>query len=204
MRDLSLGAVAARLGISATALYRHVDGRWGLEQLVGEGILAELVLADDPTQGPVPHLLSTALQLRAFLLDHPGLAGYVQTLFPRGEGGRRVLASAGEALERRGYLPDAAVVLVAAVASLAIGFAAAEEAQRERADGLAKARRVAHGALHTDPRLARSHRDLPEVDADEYVRMWLGAAIRGCVTAAPPGTTLPDMRAALHAAGEDD
>ncbi|SJN08920.1 Transcriptional regulator, TetR family [Leucobacter sp. 7(1)] len=203
LRDLSLSAVAGKLGVSTTALYRHVDGRWGLERLIGEDILGELELQDDPAQGVVPHLLSSTLQLRAFLLTHPGLAGYVQTLFPRGAGGRRVLAAAGEALERRGYAPEAAVVLFAAVASLAIGFAAAEEAQRARDEGFDDARREAHGALHTDPRLERSHRDLPEIDAEEYVRMWLGAAIRGCVTAAPPGMTLNEMRAALHAAGED-
>ncbi|WP_229568323.1 MULTISPECIES: TetR family transcriptional regulator [Rhodococcus] len=34
MQQLSLNAVASRLGVSAAALYRHVDGRWGLERLV--------------------------------------------------------------------------------------------------------------------------------------------------------------------------
>jgi AcrR family transcriptional regulator len=34
MRRLSINAVAARLGVSATALYRHVESRWALEGLV--------------------------------------------------------------------------------------------------------------------------------------------------------------------------
>ena len=42
MRRLSINGVAARLGVSATALYRHVEGRWELERLVGESLLAEL------------------------------------------------------------------------------------------------------------------------------------------------------------------
>lgn len=203
LQELSLSAVAAQLGITAAALYRHVDGRWGLERLVGEDIIAEFEIDDDPAHGPIAHLLSSALQLRAFLLTHPGLATYVQTLFPRGDGGRKVLAAAAEALGRRGYSPETAVVLYAAVASLAIGFAAAEESQRARSDGLEAQRSDAHDALHTDPRLEVAHRDLPVIDNDEYVQMWLGAAIRGFVTAAPPGVTLTEMRAALHAAGED-
>ena len=48
MRRLSVNAVAAQLGVSATALYRHVESRWALERLVGESLLAELELSDDP------------------------------------------------------------------------------------------------------------------------------------------------------------
>ncbi|MEU4835777.1 TetR/AcrR family transcriptional regulator [Streptosporangium sp. NPDC023615] len=202
LRELSLNAVAARLGVSSTALYRHVDGRWGLERLVGESILAELKILDDSAHGPVRHLLSSGLQLRGFILQHPGLAVYVQTLFPRGEGGRQLLAAEAAAMQRRGYEADVAIVLCSAVASIAIGFAAAEEAQRARADGLDEQRRDALGEILSDSRLGRGHRTLPDVDADEYVRMWLGAAIRGFVEAAPPGRPIDEIRSALRAAGE--
>lgn len=202
LRGLSMSAVAAKLGVSATALYRHVDGRWGLERLVGEDMLSELTIVDDPALDTVPHLLSLATQLRAFILERPGLAAYVQTLFPRGEGGRELLAAATRALGQRGYAPDAAIVLCSAVASLAIGFAAAEEAQRERAGELDEQRRSALDEILADPRLAAAHRALPEVDTAEYVRMWLGAAIQGFVVAAPPGRPLEEVRAALVAAGE--
>lgn len=201
LRDLSLSAVAGMLDISSTALYRHVDGRWGLESLVGESILADLELRDDPRLGIVPHLLDTAMQLRAFILQHPGLAVYVQTLFPRGQGGRQLLASASLALQRRGYEADAAIVLCSAVASIVIGYAAAEDAQVARRDGLEKQRQNVVGALLADDRLADVQRALPQVDADEYVQMWLGTAIRGFVDAAPPGRPIDEIRAALHAAG---
>lgn len=115
MRRLSLHAVAAELGVSTTALYRHVDGRWGLERLVGESLLSDVRLHDDPAHDTVKHLLSFGLQLRDFILDHPGFAGYLQTLFPRGAGGRRLLADEVTALGRRGYAPEAAIVLGSAV-----------------------------------------------------------------------------------------
>ncbi len=203
LRRLSMNAVAARLDVSSTALYRHVDGRWGLEQLVGERILAELELVDDPALAVVPHLLATALELRAFMLQHPGLAAYVQTLFPRGEGGRRLLATEVAALGRRGYAADAAVVLSSAVASVAIGYAAAEEVQRERAEGRDAQQRNALAAVVDDAVLGAAHRALPEISPDDYVRLWLGAAIRAFVDAAPPGRAPAEILAALDAAGKE-
>jgi len=201
LRELSMNAVASVLGVSATALYRHVGGRWDLEQLVGESILAELDLPDDPAHGTVEHLLSVGLRLRAFMLRHPGLAVYVQTLFPRGENGRRLLATEVEALSRRGYAADAALVLASAVASVAIGYAAAEDVQRDRADGRAERERDALMAILDDTRLGAAQSALPEIDADEYVRLWLGAVVRAFVDAAPPGSSTTEIMAALDAAG---
>nr|WP_241489463.1 TetR/AcrR family transcriptional regulator [Leucobacter celer] len=196
-----MNAVADRLGVSATALYRHVDGRWGLENLIGESILADLRLDDDPEDDTVRHLLSAGLQLRSFVLAHPGLATYVQTLFPRGESGRVLVSGEVEALGRRGYAPDTAIVLVSAVASIAIGYAAAEDVQRERAEGRAEQERDALAAIIADARLGDAHRALPEVSADQYVRLWLGAAVRAFVEAAPPGRPLGEIMVALDAAG---
>ncbi|WP_199907998.1 hypothetical protein [Actinomyces sp. Marseille-P3109] len=200
--QLSLSGVAARLGVSSTALYRHVDGRWGLESLVGESILSDLVLVDDTTQNTTQHLLSMGLQLRSFILEHPGLTAYVQTLFPRGESGRRLLASEVTALGRRGYSADAAIALVSAVASISIGYAAAEDTQRQRAEERAARERDAINAIRTDPRLGEAHHALPDVGADEYVRLWLGAAVRAFVEMAPPGRSAAQIRAALEAAGK--
>ncbi|MGO1840046.1 MAG: hypothetical protein ACTH2J_08290 [Candidatus Microbacterium stercoravium] len=127
---------------------------------------------------------------------------YVQTLFPRGDGGRRLLAAETEALGRRGYAPDAAIALTSAVASVAIGYAAAEEVQRERAEEREAHQGESLVGLLGDRVLGDAHRALPEVDADSYVRMWLGAAIRGFVEAAPPGRSTTEIMAALDAAGK--
>lgn len=199
---LSVKAVAAELGVTSTALYRHVDGRWGLERLVGESLLAKLEIHDDPAHGPAQHLLSFSLHLRAFILQHPGLAMYLQTLFPRGEGGRRLLAAETAALVRRGYTPDAAMMLCSAVAPIVIGYAAAEEAQDERTEGLDDQRLEAMKAVLADARLGQARRALPEVDSDQYVRLWLAGIIRGLVDVAPPGRPVPEIVAALQAAGE--
>lgn len=199
MRALSLNAVATRLDVSAAALYRHVDGRWGLERLVGEQLLSELQLHEDPVHDTVQHLLSFGLQLRAHIIEHPGLVTYLQTLFPRGEGGRALLSTEVEALVRRGYAPDAAVVLASAVASTTIGYAAAEEAQQLHAEGLEAQRTNATQGLLADAHLYQAHSALPQIDSDTYVRALLTAAIRGFVDIAPPGRDVEIILAELQA-----
>lgn len=204
MRDLSLSAVAAALGVSTTALYRHVDGRWGLERLVGESLLADLHLVDDPDHDTPRHLVSFGLQLHGFAVRHPGLAAYLQTLFPRGSGGEQLLRDEVAALRRRGYTADTALVLCGAVASLSIGLAAAADAQREHAEGLGEQQQQVLTRLLGHAELGDPHRALPEVVHTDYVRLVLTAAIRGLVDAAPPGRPVPAIVAALSADGEDN
>ncbi|KFZ82265.1 TetR family transcriptional regulator [Amycolatopsis sp. MJM2582] len=206
MRGLSVKAVAVRLGVTATALYRHVESRWGLERLVGESILAELQLRDEPRHDLERHLLSFALQMRAFMLEHPGLAGYLQLLFPRGDGGQRLLNIEVEALVRRGYEPGAAIVLSGAVASMTIAMTASEEnsaaAEEADGDGLDREREAVRDRLSRDDRLAAPSAALPQVPRPEYVRLLLTASIRGLIGSCPPGRPVAEMVADLAATGE--
>lgn len=201
MRRLSMNAVASELGVSSTALYRAVDGRWGLERLVGETLLGDLELHDDPDDDTGRHLLSFGLQLWDFIIRHPGLGVYMQTLFPRGDGGRALMTHQIEALYRRGYTPDVALAMSSVVASLAINFAAAEDAQTERIDGLEAQRQEITDQLMTDENLGDVHRDLPRVDHTDYVKLVLSATIRGVLSAAPPGRPLDQVVADLAAVG---
>lgn len=208
MQRLSVNAVALRLGVSATALYRHVDGRWELERLVGESLLAELELRDDPTADTERHLLSFGLQLRNFTAEHPGLASYLQVLFPRGDAGARLLATEVEALSRRGYSADAAMVLSSAVATLAISLAAREEGNAnatggDQAGGYAVERAAVAARLAGDAQLGAAHARLPQVSNSEFVRLLLAASIRGLVAAMPPGRPIDEVVAELTAAGGD-
>lgn len=198
MADLSLRVVATELGVSPTALYRHVQGRWELERAVGESLLEDLTLVDDPALGTQQVLLSLAEQLLEHVLAHPGLASYVQTLFPRGEAGRRLLGEGAAPLVRRGYRPDTAVVVVSAVATLAIGYAAALD-ERRRAEGLREHQEDTTERLLADDRIGPVVSGLPDVDDAEYVRLWLNAAIRGIVLSAPPDLSAPELLARMRA-----
>jgi AcrR family transcriptional regulator len=208
MRRLSINAVAARLGVSATALYRHVEGRWDLERLVGESLLAELDLRDDPAADIEQHLLSFALQLQDFSAEHPGLASYLQVLFPRGDAGRRLLGAEVEALSRRGYSADAAILLSSAVATLAISLAAREENNAgatggDHAGGFAAERDAIANRLAGDPQLSAAHAGVSQVTNAEFVRLLLAASIRGLVTAISPGRPIDEIVAEPSPAGKD-
>ncbi|MGW0024730.1 TetR/AcrR family transcriptional regulator [Rhodococcus sp. NPDC003383] len=201
MRRLSMNAVAAELGVSSTALYRAVDGRWGLERLVGESLLGDLKLHDDPDHDIEQHLLSFGLQMWHFIVRHPGLGVYMQTLFPRGEAGRLLMAHQIEALSKRGYSPDVAIALSSVIAGVSINYAVAEDSQREHAEELDVQREKITEQLKTDEDLAEAHRDLPSVEHTQFVRLVLAAMVRGVLSVAPPGRPLEQVMAELAAIG---
>lgn len=205
MRDLSVHAVAGRLRVSPTALYRHIKGRWELERLVGESLLAELDLVDDETADTERHLVMFGLQLLQFTELHPGLGSYLQVLFPRGDAGARLLADQVHALGRRGYAAEAAMVLSSCVATTTISLAARKDsnaASTERdAGGFDVERDSAERILTGDARLRDGHLALPKVTSAQYVRLLLTASVRGLVAAMPPGRPIDDAIAELTSAG---
>lgn len=198
MRNLSLGAVAKSLGVSSAALYRHVDGRWGLECLIGEDILSEFEVPPADAERAEEYLLALAMSFYRFTASHPGLASYVQTLFPRGKAGNSLLAAASSALDRYGYDQEVGVVLATAVGTLAIGYASAADDRRARLDGLAQQRARSLSSMHSEGPFAEAIDALPEVPDDEYVQLWIGAAIDGFVEAAPAGMPALDVLASMR------
>lgn len=202
LEHLSMNAVAAELGVSATALYRHVANRWELERLVGESLLSGLHLHHDPHHTATQHLLSFALQLRSFTLGHPGLAAYIRTLFPRGETSRSLMTREIQVLVQRGYQPDVSIMIHAAVASIAIGLVAGEEEQRGREAGLVQQQEAAIAVVEADPTLARARTVLPDLAPERYFRAVLAAAIRGLLDVCTPGRAGPDILTELDNASE--
>lgn len=66
-------AVADELGVTPTALYRHVDGKRELIQLVVDAVVTEQVLPT-PTGDWREDLWLMARTMRAMTLDHPGVS----------------------------------------------------------------------------------------------------------------------------------
>lgn len=176
LRALTVPAVAAELGVTTAALYRHVDGKFGLETLVGERILADLDLVDDPTHDVAEHLVSMAVQLREFLMAHPGLTTYVQVLFPRGRSGEALLAREVATLVARGCSPDAAVMAGTTVALLVISLTAAEESRREHSAHLEAIEERRQRALQS---YVEQGMDQPEMDQDAYFRYVISSCLHG-------------------------
>ncbi|MEV0620557.1 TetR/AcrR family transcriptional regulator [Nonomuraea sp. NPDC050404] len=193
--ELSMQSVADALGVTTAAIYRHVRSRSALESLVGEAILAELHLVDDPAEPLVPHLVGFAGQLRRFTLERPGCARYMQRLFPRGQSGIRLLEHQITALGRRGYDPAAATVLSSAIATTAIGATVAEQ---DRAALLGSpAVDEALAAMAGSELLRQATAGIPQHTPEDYFVFVLTATAEGLVAKLPPGGPIPESRAAL-------
>jgi len=194
---LTVQGVADTLGVTPAALYRHVDGRIGLETLVGESLLAELRIPDDPGDDTAGQLLRFALALRGFCLEHRGMAAYLQTLFPRGESGAALLAAEIDALGRRGYPPHLGSVLASSVAGLAIGRAAVEELHSTRLEESPALARLAVRARELHDRVTAAPPGLPEITMEDYFRMIMTACIRGLLAEVRPDRSVAETMAAL-------
>jgi len=81
---LTMRSLAARLGVVPGALYRHVRNKEQLQDLVLDGVLAEVDDNVDPALPWTGQLTMLARRLRAVLEDHPGVAGLLQRRDPLG------------------------------------------------------------------------------------------------------------------------
>ena len=200
MRDLRVGAVAAELGVSPGAVYRHIGDRWELERLVGESLLGELQIPDDPAHDVTEHLVAVAVCLRGYVAAHPGLASYMLVLFPRGEGGARLVRNEVAALGRRGYGTDVAVMLAGVVARIALSLTAADELRQGVNDDseFLGEHEVSHEILAGQGEIGPAYEQRWLISDDEYFRMLIGGAVRGFVAAAPAGRPRAGVIAALR------
>jgi AcrR family transcriptional regulator len=81
---LTMRRLAARLGVVPGALYHHVRNKQQLQDLVLDGVLAEVDLDLDPALGWTEQLKVLAHRLRHVLERHPGIAGILKTRDPLG------------------------------------------------------------------------------------------------------------------------
>jgi AcrR family transcriptional regulator len=84
VQALTMRTLAARLGVVPGALYHHVRNKDQLQDLVLDGVLAEVDCHLDPSQPWTEQLTLLAQRLRAVLEDHPGVAGVLKTRDPLG------------------------------------------------------------------------------------------------------------------------
>jgi len=81
---LTMRAIAARLGVVPGALYRHVRSKEQLQDLLLDGVLAEVDGDVDPALPWADQIKVLAHRLRNVLADHPGVAGLLTIRDPLG------------------------------------------------------------------------------------------------------------------------
>ena len=81
---LTMRRLAARLDVVPGALYNHVRNKQQLQDLVLDGVLAEVNVHLDPSLAWTEQLKLLAHRLRQVLEAHPGVAGILKTRDPLG------------------------------------------------------------------------------------------------------------------------
>jgi len=131
VEKLTMRAVAARLDVSAMALYHHVEDKDELLRLVGDVVLGRIELPD-PDSGDW-HELFTSISMAAFdaLLEVPGLSSVLLSskMLPNA---RRLVKFCIHPLERSGMSHAAAQEVYASVQTLVLGRLLIEENESYR------------------------------------------------------------------------
>jgi AcrR family transcriptional regulator len=81
---LTMRRLATRLGVVPGALYNHVRNKQQLQDLLLDGVLADVDLHLDPSLAWTEQLKVLAHRLRQVLEAHPGVAGILKTRDPLG------------------------------------------------------------------------------------------------------------------------
>ena len=81
---LTMRALSARLGVVPGALYRHVRSKEQLQDLIVDGVLAEVDCDINHALPWTEQITVLAHRLQRVLEDHPGVAGLLKTRDPLG------------------------------------------------------------------------------------------------------------------------
>ncbi len=81
---LTMRTLGARLGVVPGALYRHVRSKEQLQDLIVDGVLAEVDCDIDHALPWTEQIKTLAHRLRNVLKNHPGVAGLLKTRDPLG------------------------------------------------------------------------------------------------------------------------
>jgi AcrR family transcriptional regulator len=120
---LTMRSLATRLGVVPGALYHHVGNKQQLQDLVLDGVLAEVDGHLDPSQPWTEQLKLLAHRLRQVLEDHPGVAGLLKTRDPLGPHSLALAEAFLAPLQAAGFADREAGLAFFLLVDYTIGFA---------------------------------------------------------------------------------
>jgi AcrR family transcriptional regulator len=121
---LTMRTLATHLGVVPGALYRHVRNKEQLQDLILDGVLAEVDTAVDASQTWTQQLNLLAHRLRQVLEGHPGVAGLLQLRDPLGPHSLAVAEAFLEPLRAAGFAESEAGLAFFLIIDYTTGFAA--------------------------------------------------------------------------------
>jgi TetR/AcrR family tetracycline transcriptional repressor len=125
---LTMRSLAARLGVVPGALYHHVGNKQQLQDLVLDGVLAEVDFHTDPSLAWSEQLKILATRLRQVLEAHPGVAGILKTRDPLGPHSLALAEAFLGPLQAAGFADREAGLAFFLLVDYTIGFAVSSPA----------------------------------------------------------------------------
>ena len=123
VQAMSMRALAARLGVVPGALYHHVGNKQQLQDLVLDGVLAEVDFHTNPSLAWTEQLTILATRLRQVLEAHPGVAGILKTRDPLGPHSLALAEAFLSPLQTAGFADREAGLAFFLLVDYTIGFA---------------------------------------------------------------------------------
>jgi TetR/AcrR family tetracycline transcriptional repressor len=123
IQALTMRGLAARLGVVPGALYHHVRNKEQLQDLVLDGVLAEVDVHLDPSLAWPQQLKALAHRLRQVLEAHPGVAGILKTRDPLGPHSLALAEAFLSPLQAAGFADRQAGLAFFLLVDYTIGFA---------------------------------------------------------------------------------
>jgi AcrR family transcriptional regulator len=123
VQALTMRSLATRLGVVPGALYHHVGNKQQLQDLVLDGVLAEVDLDLDPSLGWTEQPKVLAHRLRRVLERHPGVAGILKTRDPLGPHSLALAEAFLEPLQAGGFGDREAGLAFFLLVDYTVGFA---------------------------------------------------------------------------------
>jgi TetR/AcrR family tetracycline transcriptional repressor len=120
---LTMRTLAARLGVVPGALYHHVRNKEQLQDLVLDGVLAEIDWHLDSSQPWTEQIKLLAHRLRQVLERHPGVAGILKTRDPLGPHSLALAEAFLSPLQAAGFGDRDAGLAFFLVVDYTVGFA---------------------------------------------------------------------------------
>lgn len=120
---LTMRRLATRLGVVPGALYNHVRNKQQLQDLLLDGVLAEVDLDLDPSLAWTEQLKVLAHRLRQVLEAHPGVAGILKTRDPLGPNSLALAEAFLSPLQTAGFADREAGLAFFLLLDYTIGFA---------------------------------------------------------------------------------
>src|SRR5215211_7561794 len=123
VQALTMRRLAGRLGVVPGAVYRHVRNKQQLQDLLLDGVLAEVDVHLDPSLPWTGQLTLVAHRLRQVLEAHPGVAGILKTRDPLGPHSLALAEAFLSPLQTAGFADREAGLAFFLLVDYTIGFA---------------------------------------------------------------------------------